>query len=388
MTKKISLVLVFLFFLFAAVMPTAADQPDQKTVKKIEKLIKKGDAKANKKEFDKAFEIFNKALELSTEYAPTYFAMAKAYNMQKNFAASIENLQKAVQADPRHAPSLDLLTKTLIGIAQEKATQRKLQEAISYYEKVLEIPGIENSAKEQLTLALFQLGVNYSALNNPAKSNEYLLKLLAIPELETFDKTKYVSATYQAGANFFNLAKLKEANRYLAKLIKMQGLKDQFLRIYSMSLYLLGVTNSQLKEFQTSSEYLLKYLELTVANPSDPFAPIVNFLIGSNHFQLLEKEVAPIKNDPKEKQKASKIAVVAKKHENIQAYLAKAIQLKPELEPAYMQLGNYYYYCQDLEKAIQTYKTLIEKFAASPDITSYKKFLEGIEKQKEQLEKK
>lgn len=388
MTKKISVVLVFLFFLFAAVMPTAAEQPDQKTVKKIEKLIKKGDAQANKKEFDKAFETFNKALELSTDYAPTYFAIGKAYNIQKNFDTSIENLQKAVQLDPNFSPALDLLTKTLIGIAQEKAAQKKLAEANSYYAKMLEIPGIENSAKEQRATALFQLGVNYSALNNPVKSNEYLLKLLAIPDLAAFDKTKYVSASYQAGANFFNLAKLKEANQYLADLMKMPGLKEEFLRIYSMSLYLLGVINNQLKEFPTSTQYLLKYLELTAANPSDPFAPIANFLIGSNNFQLLEKEVAPIKNDPEEKQKATKIAAVAKKHENIQSYLAKAIQLKPELEPAYMQLGNYYYYCQDLEKAIQTYKTLVEKFAASPDIDSYKKFLQGIEKQKEQLEKK
>lgn len=388
MTKKISLVLVFLLFMFAVVMPTAADQPDQKTMKKIEKLIKKGDAQANKKEFDKAFETFNKALELSTEYAPTYFAIGKAYNVQKNFDTSIENLQKAVQIDPNFAPALDLLTKTLIGIAGEKAAQKKLAEANNYYAKVLEIPGIENSAGKQLTRALFQMGVNYSALNNPVKSNEYLLKLLAIPELESLDKTKYVSATYQAGANFFNLGKLKQTNQYLTDLMKIQGLKDQFLRIYSMSLYLLGVVNSQLKEFQASTEYLLKYLELTVANPSDPFAPIANFLIGSNNFELLEKEVVPIKNDPEEKQKATKIAALAKKHENIHAYLEKAAQLKPELEPAYMQLGNYYYYCQDLEKAIQIYQTLIEKFPTSPDIDSYKKFLAGIEKQKEQLKKK
>jgi tetratricopeptide (TPR) repeat protein len=155
-----------------------------------------------------------------------------------------------------------------------------------------------------------------------------------------------------------------------------------------MSLYLLGVVNSQLKEFQISTEYLLKYLELTMANPSDPFAPIANFLIGSNNFELLEKEVAPIKSDKEEKQKATKIAALAKKHENIHAYLEKAIQLKPDLEPAYMQLGNYYYYCQDLEKAIRTYQALIEKFPTSPDTESYKKFLEGIEKQKEQLKKK
>lgn len=388
MTKKISLVLVFLFFLFAAVMPTAADQPDQKTVKKIEKLIKKGDAQANKKEFDKAFETLNKALELSTDYAPTYFAIGKAYNIQKNFDTSIENLQKAVQIDPNHAPALDLLTKTLIGIAQEKAAQKKLAEANSYYAKMLEIPGIENSARKKLATALFQMGINYSALNNPVKSNEYLLKLLALPDLQTSDKTKYVSATYQAGANFFNLGKMKQANQYLADLMNIQGLKEEFLRIYSMSLYLLGVVNSQLKEFTTSTQYLLKYLELTVANPSDPFAPIGNFLIGSNNFQLLEKAVAPIKSDSEEKQKATKIAAVAKKHENIQPYLDKAIQLKPDLEPAYMQLGNYYYYCQDLEKAIQTYQTLIQKFPDSPDIESYKKFLAGIEKQKEQSEKK
>lgn len=388
MTKKINLLLIGVFFLSLLVFPLTAEQPDQKTVKEIEKLMKKGDEKAQKKEFDKAVEFYNQAMALNSEYAPLYYGLARVNNLEKKFDDSIMNLEKAVKIDPNYTIAIDLLIKTIMGLGQEKANQRLLEESNKYYLKLLEVPGIETSAKDKLNQANFHIGINYSSLNNPAKANEYLPKVVEFPGLETIDKMMYIRALYQASLNYFSLTNYSEANKYFAKLLQVPDLKTQFLKIYSISLYLMGVVNNELKDYKTSNDYIAQYLDLVKENPSDPWAPLAIFLMGANNFEMLEKEVAPIKNDNNDKDKSAKIAALAKGYTNIQPNLAKAIELKPDLEPAYMQLGNYYYYCQDLDNAIQTYKTLIEKFPTSQDIDSYKKFLEGVLKQKEDLAKK
>ncbi|MDQ1352415.1 MAG: Tetratricopeptide repeat protein [Acidobacteriota bacterium] len=388
MIKKMNLLLIVVLFLSLLTLPVAAEQPDQKTVKEIEKLMKKGDEKAQKKEFDKAVDFYNQALALSTEYAPLYYGLARVNNLEKKFDDSIMNLEKAVKLDPNYTPALDLLIKTIMGIGQEKADQKLLEESNNYYLKILGIPGIETAAKDKLNQANFHIGINYSLLNDPAKANEYLPKVAEFPGLETTDKMMYVRALYQMSINYFSMTKFSEANQSFAKLIQVADLKSQYLKIYSISLYLLGVVNNELKEYKTSNDYLAQYLELTKENPSDPWAPLATFLVGANNFSVLEKEVAPIKNDANDKDKFTKIAALAKANTSIQPYLTKAIELKPDLEPAYMQLGNYYYYCQDLDNAIQIYKTLIEKFPDSQDLESYKKFLDGILKQKEEQAKK
>lgn len=388
MNKKINLLLIAVFFLSLLVIPVSAEQPDQKTVKEIEKLMKKGDEKAQKKDFVKAGEYYTEAMALSAEYAPLYYGLARLNNLEKKYDDSISNLEKAVKIDPNYTPALELLLKTLLGIGQEKANQRLLEESNKYYLKIMAIPGIETSAKDKLNLANFHIGINYSLLNDPAKANEYLPKVLEFPGLEIADKTMYIRALYQVAINYFTLTKYNEANQYFTKLMQVPDLKSQFLKIYSISLYLLGVVNNELKEYQISTDYLLQYLDLVKENPSDPWAPLATFLVGANNFEILEKEVAPIKNDPNEKEKTAKIAALAKGNTRIQPYLSKAIELKPDLEPAYMQLGNYCYYCQDLDNSIQTYRILIEKFPSSQDIESYKKFLEGVLKQKEEMAKK
>jgi tetratricopeptide (TPR) repeat protein len=392
MRKKINVLLIIVFFISLLITPISAAQPDQKKVKEIEKLMKKGDEKAQKNDFVKAYEFYNEALALSTEYAPLYYGLARINNIEKKFDDSIANLEKALKIDPNYIQALDLMLKTLLGKGQENAHQRLFEESNKYYLKVLEIPGIENSAKkDKLNLAYFHLGINYAQLNDPIKSSEYFTKVVEFPEIDITDKPMYVRSLYQLGTNYLTLAKAKEASQYFTKLIQVPDLKTQFLQIYSTTLYLLGVANNELKEHQASIDYLTQYIDLVKENPNDPLAPLAYFLVGANNFEMLEKEVAPIKNDPKEKEKVTKIAALAKANTQIQPNLAKAIELKPDLEPAYMQLGNYYYYCQELDSAIQIYKTLIEKFPGSQDIESYKKFLadvQNVQKQKEEQAKK
>lgn len=381
MTKKVMLILILLLFMFQAAIVNAADEPDKKTLKKIVKLMKKGDAKAKKNEFDKALEYYNKVLALSTEYAPVYFGIAILNVQQKKFDNAIENLEKAIKIKSDFAPAILLLAQNLLAMGNNMISQRQPEKSNEYLLKVLDIPGIKDAAGDQLLQALYQLGINYYQLRKPDKSNECLLKVLESPGLETSDNKTYINATYQLGLNYFALKKYEEVEKYLSKLLKIENLKTEFLRVYSMSLYMMGVNSNQLKQYEKSTAHLLEYLELTQANPSDQFAPIANYLIGSNNFDLLEKEINPIKNNKKEKEPRTKIAKIAKENKNVQPFLSKAIELNPNLEPAYMLLGNYYYYCKDYENATKNYQILVTKFPKSPDIVTYKNFMEALKRE-------
>jgi tetratricopeptide (TPR) repeat protein len=269
------------------------------------------------------------------------------------------------------------------------AQQRQWEKSNNYFVKVLQIPAIKTAAKDQYLIAAFQAGINYTQMQKLEKSNECLAKVLEVQDALTLNKKAYVNSIYQTGLNFFNLKKYKDAEKYFTRILEMEEqLKPEFLRVLSMSIYLTGVNANQMGETKKSNEALLRYLELVKENPSDQFAPIANYMIGSNNFDLLEKEVAPIKNDDKEKEKKTKIAEIALKHTNIAPYLEKAIQANPKLEPAYMTLGNYYYYCKELEKAIVAYQQLVEKFPGSADAATYKSFLDNLKKELEIDQKK
>ena len=381
MFKKTCLVLMvtLVFFLFQAVTPASADQPDKGMVKKIEKLMKSADKAAGKGDFNKANDNYNKALEISTEYAPLHFAMARVYNMQKRFDDSIASLENALKIQPEYPEARELLTKTLMGIGIEMSRQQKFEKANSYFLKVLDIPNIESRKKLN---ALFQIAGNYAALQNQVKSNEYFLQIVGTPDLLTLDKEKFVRAYYHLGINYYQLQKFKEVDKTFSKLIQVEGLKTEYLKIYTFALYLLGVSNSQLNNPETSTKYLMEYLELTVNNPADPYAPVANFLVGSNNFNKLQQEIEPIK-ESKDKDVLRKVAELAKSKEDILPYLQKAIEENPNFEPAYTLIGNYHYLCMDYEKALQVYNVLVEKFPGSEDIEDYKKFIERIQKAKE-----
>jgi tetratricopeptide (TPR) repeat protein len=142
---------------------------------------------------------------------------------------------------------------------------------------------------------------------------------------------------------------------------------------------MLGLNSSFTSDFQTTTESLTKFLELAKdSSEHAQFLPLGNLLLGSNQMTQLQKEVEKIE---KGKDKLKKITALAKSKPEIETYLTKAIELQPNLEPAYMHLGNYYYYCSELEKSIETYNKLIEKFPNSPDLNQYKRFLNDISKE-------
>ena len=110
-------------------------------------------------------------------------------------------------------------------------------------------------------------------------------------------------------------------------------------------------------------------------------------MITSKLSNILQKEAEEIKND-KKKDKKQRISALAQGKKEIAGYLSRAIQLQSDLELAYMHLGNYYYYADDLDNAIVTYQKLVDKFPASQDIATYKQFVEDIKKEKKAQKKK
>ena len=87
------------------------------------------------------------------------------------------------------------------------------------------------------------------------------------------------------------------------------------------------------------------------------------------------------KEDKNIKEPRIKISILAKNRSEIEKYLTKAIELKPDLEQAFVIIGNYYYLCQDINNALKTYLTLVEKFPNSKDISTYNSFIEILKKE-------
>jgi tetratricopeptide (TPR) repeat protein len=379
MKGKPFFILIILLHLFQSAIFTEPEIVNKKKLKQIEKLMKKGDACTKKEEIDKAFEYYNKVLALSQEYAPVYLGFATLNAIQEDHEQAIKNLEKAIKIDPNFFPALLLYSKTLLKRAEEFRDQQNYNDANSCLIKVLNLPTATRVPGDQRREAVYQLGLNYFLLREFDKSNEYFFQVTQIPDIETFDKEKFYNSIYQIGLNFFNTRQFDKVEAYLTKLVNNEQLKPKYLRIYTMSHYILGLNASQLKQYKKSNGLLYKYLELIKNNPTDRYRHIANYMIGSNNYELLESKIEALKDDNIGK-RINKIREMALESEDIKHYLERAIRENPNFELAYMKLGNYYYRCQDLTKAIDIYKTIITKFPDSPDIDSYRNFLNELEK--------
>lgn len=336
MTKKLIVTLLTLM-LFTLMVTTldAASSADEKTRKKAVKLVSKGDkAKASQK-MDKALEYYQKALAMEPNFAMAHLGIASLYMMQKKANEAFTHLFKAY-ANQGNDPQVGKeLADILFRVGSSFVQQRKIKEANSFFEKLVAIPNIEALNKTNLAKTRYQLGTNYTFLKDYKKSNEQFLKFLSIPDL---------------------------------------GL--QFNQYVNFAHYMIGINYSSAREYVKSNEYLNKFLELIKEVPNDPRQPDATFIIGSNNYDLLEKNTAKIGKD-----KLDEIAKRAKANTNILPYFQKVVSGNARdviKEQAYMKIGNYQYMCRELDQAITTYETLIQKFPNSADINSFKEFLKKL----------
>lgn len=379
MKKKCCLALVLILLVSIGVTISA-----QEVSKKAVKLVNKGDEALLKKDFGKALEAYDKAIEEAPNYALAYFGKGRAYQAQNNLEEAVKNLEKAVELDGEAPQPKNFLAQTLFQMGGEAFKQRQLELASGYYLKMLEIPGVSTAQPELTPKALYQVATIYFMMRKVEEANQYYQKVLNLPGIDTADKLMQIQATYQVGTTFSAMKQHDKAMEYFLKLLDFPELQAEYNTLYLSTLYMVGLNANFANNMEKSAEYLAKFIEEAKDSADHAqFMPLANLLLGSGKMTQLQEEAAKIKD----KDKVDKVAELAKAKPEIETYLNKAIELKPELEPAYMHLGNYYYYCNDLEKAIATYKTLIEKFPTSPDMEQYKKFLADIEKEA-QAEKK
>lgn len=348
--------------------------------KKAEKLVKKADEAFQKQKYEDALAAYTEAVQLAPEYAAAYVGLGRLQLTQKNLTEAVKNLEKAVELDPENAEVKKLYANGLSQLGGQAFSQRQLEQSNNYFSKLTAIPGIDQLNPGLYQQSLFQLGTNYFVMQKNEESNKYYVKLSEIPGFENGNKALFIQTKYQIGANYAAMRKYKEAAECFTKLLQHPELETDFHTLYLSALYMLGLNSNFTGDFQTTSDALTKFLELAKDSPDHArFLPLANLLLGSSQMTQLQQAVEKMENG---KDKINKIAELAKAKPEIETYLLKAIELSPGLEPAYMHLGNYYYYCNDLEKSIATYNQLIEKFPDSPDLDQYKKFITDISKEK------
>jgi len=380
MKKKCCLVLVLMLLVSFSTTISAQDIP-----KKAVKLVNKGDEALQEKDFEKALEVYNKAIEIAPEYALAYFGRGRLFQAQGKLEDAAKDFEKSVELDSTAPQPKNFLAQVLFKLGGTAINQRQMDKSNEYFLKVLEIPDVEKSQPIIMAKSLFQIATNYFMMRKSKEANECYLRLMNLSSFATLDKRMVIQATFQAGATFSALKQHEKAVEYFSKLLDFPELQTEYKDIYFSTLYMIGLNANFANNLPKSIEYMTKFINEAGSSPNHAqFLPLANLLLGSGKMTQLQKKAEKVEG----KDKVKEVANMAKSMPEIETYLSKAIELKPELEPAYMHLGNYYYYCDNLDKAIETYKALIEKFPNSPDLEQYKKFLADIEKESKEGKKK
>jgi len=173
------------------------------------KWFQGGNNAGDKKEYDKAIECYQKAIEIDPDYGGAYKGMGTAYFYKENYEKAIECYQKAVDIDPEDAGAYNNM-----GLAySNKGNDDK---AIECYQKAIEID-------PDYAAAYYNMGLAYSNKGNHDKAIECYQKAIEIdPDLAAayynmgnlnYRKRKKTTAAdnwYQAG-----LLYLEQNNRQL-----------------------------------------------------------------------------------------------------------------------------------------------------------------------------
>jgi tetratricopeptide (TPR) repeat protein len=330
------------FALTLAAVEKLAKPQSKDALKKMEKAEKA----IKDKDYDAALALYNEVIQLEPNYAPAYFTTAQLQRLKETYDLAVANYEKALAISPDFVLALNEYIRTLLILSQKAIAGHDLQKAGNCYEKILAIKNIETSHPKEMQNAAYQVGSVAYSMQDFNKSITAFQRFLAIPEIEKIAPSNSALANYMLGINFSRLAQPDKANPYLEKFIS--GPQD-------------ATTN--------------------------PWLPLGYYLLANNNYLVLDKQITQIKEEKTGDalSKFNSIAAAAKASTGIQPNFTKAIELKPDLEDAYVKLGNYYFFCQDFDNAHKAYSDLIVKFPASPDIATYQAFMQKIDKEREAL---
>ncbi len=340
MNKKIIAAAVVIL-VAAGAMLRAEDKLPKPATKEAAKLMDKANKAVNAKDLDGALALYAEVQKLEPSYAPAFMTAALVYRMKQDEENTLAYLEKAVQANPEFARAVEIYAQMLSEKGRQMSSQGKPDASLPYFTRMAAIPGLEKSHKPLYIDGLFNMGISAFQARKFDTSVEAFTKLMAVPDIAVASKPSFLLAHYMLGFNLSLLDKPEEANGYLRK-----------------------------------------YVELVAAEPGANFAAVADYMIAKNEYALLDKKVAVLRADKEATDVIAKVKAMTAEYTNIPELLGKAIAAKPDLEDAYLVLGNYYYLSGDLDLAIASYKNLLEKFPGSTNKTEYEAFLKKLEQEK------
>jgi tetratricopeptide (TPR) repeat protein len=322
----------------------AQEKPAKPQSKDALKKMEKANKAFKNKEYDAALILYQEVIALEPTFAPAYFNAAQLNYAKADYNQALANYEKALEINPAYTIAINDYINKLLSLSQKAVEGRDLKNAGMYYEKIINFKNIEISHPKKLQYAANQLGYNAYNQQDFNKSIAAFQRFLAIPEIEINEANNSALATYMLGLNYSRLDQPEQANPYLEKFIS-------------------GPQNET----------------------TTPWLPLSYYMLAKNNSLPLTKQIAQIKADKSGDPLVifDLIATAAKSCTGIRPNLTKAIELKPDFEDAFVDLGNYFFYCQDFDNALITYNDLIAKFPASPSITVYKSFIQNVEKELE-----
>jgi len=345
MNKKTLIILIVILFAFSTFMGILSAE-DVKIPKKALKLEKKADKATKKKEYDKAMELYKQALEIHQDMETVHYKIAYLFALKNNYKEAINELYTTLKINKDNENAKKLLINLSIKYSNSLLKQRKIEEANKFYIKISSLEGIND------------LDAKYA-----------------------------VEIKYWIGFTYFQLQKPEKANEYLQKFITSVDVKVNFPKLFSTANYLLGLNYTQANDIDNSNKYLSAFIEINKEDKQNIYLGIAKYLIAKNNFNILKEKIRNIekvRTRANLKESDKKILALTNSCKDIEDNLLFAIEIKPDLEDAYVLLGNFYYLKKNLDNSIKYYKLLVEKFSSSPDVEIYKVFLKDIERQKKQ----
>tara|TARA_Y100001980_G_C14547698_1_gene328430 strand:+ start:486 stop:2459 length:1974 start_codon:yes stop_codon:yes gene_type:complete len=124
----------------------------------VEGLNNLGNAFLKIKKFDEAIEYLNDALKLKPDFFETYYTLSEAFFHKAMYEASLKNLDKALNLKPDHLPTINNKIKLLLKMSKKEDALKFLDKVIPYHPKNSEL---YNEKAEILS----ELGMNSRSLN-------------------------------------------------------------------------------------------------------------------------------------------------------------------------------------------------------------------------------
>lgn len=196
------------------------------------KYLTSGKIAMNGKDYDKAIEDFNKALEENPNNGEAHYYLAQCYSDQEDYAQMLPHLAAAETLYTKKAGKMEDLRKEtwtkLFEAGKTKATEEKWQEARDDFELAIKVYPSRYEAYSNAGYVWQHLGDNDSAYYYYAKAYELAPDELLV--LENFASLCYNMKRYDEAVGLYQKILVKDPKHAsaLARLGDIYGHKEEF----------------------------------------------------------------------------------------------------------------------------------------------------------------